>query len=291
MTEVVLSSPSMIFQSDWLMTGIDQEKPFFFSRKFMHKETELFRARMKMMSAGAGGTLSENHSSKLLQNPAVKLSFLNINLSKMGLKVSSVTSLRHLFDSYRYEVEMEEDPGTQLFNIFETHNKSPDFTLKFTIHLTGSVNKFCLYQIDQLLSKQLWPSIINEETADFKLLASDGNGLPVHKWILAARSPVFAELLRRGEEDFKSIHLAIDCTLDEMNQFVKFIVTGELEGLLTEKLKQLAVKYQIKTLEDLCQSGYCDDIDTGDSSTDDKVEIFYPMDESESRPPVELRNQ
>ena len=141
--------------------------------------------------------------------------------------------------------------------------------------------------MDKLLSKQLWSSVITERTHDFKLIASDGNGLPVHKWILAARSPLFADLLS-GEEDVKSIHLAGECNLDEMKQFVKFICTGELEGLLTENLKRLAVKYRIKALEDLCQN-VCHD--SYDFSTDEMAGALYPMDEPGSQLKLQLRKE
>ena len=39
-----------------------------------------------------------------------------------------------------------------------------------------------------------------------------------------------------------------------MNQFIKFIYTGELEGPVSHGLVQLAVKYQIKTLEKIYQT-------------------------------------
>ena len=46
----------------------------------------------------------------------------------------------------------------------------------------------------------------------------------------------------------------MDCNVDVMNQFIKFIYTGEFEGFSSQELAQLAVKFEIKTLEDLCQS-------------------------------------
>lgn len=109
--------------------------------------------------------------------------------------------------------------------------------------------------MDDLLSKQSWSSITTG--TDFKLIASDGNSLPVHKWVLSARSLVFATLFSSGEE-IESIHLAIDCTLNEMQQFIKFIYTGELKGKVGHELVQLAVKYQINTLQDLCKTTYQD---------------------------------
>ena len=292
MTELVLQ-PCLVFQHEWKITGIHPNEPFFYSKRFVHQETELFRARM--MRAGFLWPTCLNYPMKLDLNPDVKLSFLTTNLKIMGLKISSVSYFKHPVDSWKEDEMNEEDlgaPGIQLFttpllNIFETGKKFPNFTFKFAVHFTGIVNKFCLHQMDKLLSEQLWSSVITEGTPDFKLIASDGNGLPVHKWMLAARSPVFADLFD-GEEDLKSIHLAEDCNVTEMKQFVKFICTGELEGLLTENLKRLAVKYGIKTLEDLCQTGFHDNYDF---LTDELAETLFPMDEPRSQLKLKLRKE
>jgi len=65
----------------------------------------------------------------------------------------------------------------------------------------------------------------------------------VHKWVLAARSPVFAALEYTrilfisfcSEEEIESIHLAVDCTVYGMNQFIQFIYTGEVKGLVNHR--------------------------------------------------------
>ena len=64
------------------------------------------------------------------------------------------------------------------------------------------------------------------------------------------------EELFSGEEEMKSIDHAMDCTSEEMQQFIKFMYTGELEGLASHELMQLAAKYEIKTLEDICKSAF-----------------------------------
>jgi len=75
---------------------------------------------------------------------------------------------------------------------------------------------------------------------------------------LASRSPVFETLLLSSNEEIESLHLAVDCTVNDMKQFILFIYTGKLEGLASHVLMQLAAKYQIKTLEDLCQTALQD---------------------------------
>ncbi len=80
--------------------------------------------------------------------------------------------------------------------------------------------------------------------------------------MLAARSPVLAGLLSNGEE-IEYIHLVVDCTTCDMNQLLQFIYTqytGEVKGCVSHALMQLA-KYKVKTLNDICQSGFQDAFD------------------------------
>jgi len=275
----------LVLKYELSMTGVGQRKLLLFSKKCTYQKTELFRAGIKM-------TALPTHS---CPSPPAILFLLTNGLEKIGLKISSVSYQLWSFGYSRKEYEMEENnltssgrennnedvnrAGTQLFTaplrLFEGWVRSSRFAVTFMVHLTGTVNNFCLHQIDHLLSKQLWSSVADqeEETTDFKLIASNGNDFPVHKWILAARSPVFADLFS-GEEDVKSIHLAVDCTVNEMKQFVKFIYIGELDGLVSHALMQLAAKYKIKTLEDLCKTAFQDSYSL---STDKMAEIAFHM--------------
>jgi len=261
-------SPCLELKYEWKMEDININEPMLYSRKFLYEKTDLFQAGMKMAST------------HLPSNPAI-LFFVTTNLHKMGLKVETVSYMIRerqtpLFRTWN-TIEMEEKNlmtgeydneayengeagGIQLFTapvkLFENNVEPSHFTFKFTVSLTGIVDNYLVHQVDDLLSQQLWSSIIATGT-DFKLIASDGNSLPVHKWVLSARSPVFATLFSSGEE-IESIHLAVDCTMGKMKQFIQFIYTGALEGLVSRKLLKLAVKYQIKTLEDLCKTAYQD---------------------------------
>jgi len=103
--------------------------------------------------------------------------------------------------------------------------------------------------VDGLLSQQLISST-QDADVDFNLIAEDGKRFPVHKWILAARSPVFETLFNSEGENV----VVVDCNEDVMNQLIKFIYTGEFEGFSSRDLTELAVKNEIKTLQDLCQT-------------------------------------
>lgn len=50
----------------------------------------------------------------------------------------------------------------------------------------------------------------------------------------------------------------MDCTADELKQFIKFIYTGELEGLISNELMELAVTYKVDTLKIIHQTAVKD---------------------------------
>jgi len=138
--------------------------------------------------------------------------------------------------------------------VFETNVEAPEFDVYGKVYLVGIVDNYRVQQMDGLLGTQLWPSVKDQQNeADFKLKSNDGNCFHAHKWILAARSPVFAALFN-SQEKIGSLHLAVDCNVVEMHQFIQFIYTGELDGLVSPALMQLATKYEIKTLEDICHT-------------------------------------
>ncbi len=264
----VEKSPCFELRYEWKMTGINHEEPHMYTKKFTYGKTELLRVGMK--------TAGKNHSSF---NPAI-LFLLTTNLQKMGLRVLAVSFCKReigttegrpwsrdkLIDMEQKDLktgETDEAAGIQLFTshlkILSNATSPTEFVFRFKVYFTGIVNNYRVQQLDVLMWQQLWDSVNKEEqNRDFKLIASDGRSLMVHKWVLAARSPVFAALFS-NEEEIKSIHLAVDCTIHEMKQFILFIYTGDLEvppgwpiPWAGHVLLQLAAKYRVKTLEDIC---------------------------------------
>jgi hypothetical protein len=195
----------------------------------------------------------------MLSNPSWSsptLIFMASNLHKLGLKVEKVSY--NLAESFFDLVKPDEDTPMdlkigikklQLFTAHPVHFHSSFYTFTFNVYLTNILENYQIHQMDGLLSQQLLSST-QEADVDFHLIAENGKRFPVHKWMLAARSPVFAALLSEDEKE-----AIMDCNVDVINQFIKFIYTGEFEGSVCPKLMQLAVKYEIKTLQDLCKNG------------------------------------
>jgi len=114
-----------------------------------------------------------------------------------------------------------------------------------------------LQKVDFLWKEQLWSSAVNGNLTDFQLTV-DGKCFPVHKFVLATRSPVFASLLedeasQTATESINTILRIASVDAACMEQFLKFIYTGELDGVGNSKLLQLASICRMQTLETICQ--------------------------------------
>ena len=96
--------------------------------------------------------------------------------------------------------------------------------------------------MDRLASQQLLSSVINQNGTEFNLIAKDGKVFPVHKWILAARSNVFEVLFRNDVEAGNPSHF-MEFASNEIEQFIRFIYTGEFEMVATNELIKLAINY------------------------------------------------
>ena len=122
------------------------------------------------------------------------------------------------------------------------------------------MDNYRFQQMDGFLIRQLQISVKDQpKWASFQLITNDGyKSTPLHKWMLSARSPAFAALFS-SNEDIRSLHLAVDCTIYQMNQMIQFIYTGKVIGQISHELMQLAAKYEIKTLEEICEAALQDD--------------------------------
>jgi len=250
-----------------ILSAIEREEDFLYMKKFLYQGKEVFRVGLKM---------SWKEPARESPDPAFIFVLTSANLQKMGHKVKAVISTVRLSngigDRACRETKMKEvdlttasgnannETSTQLFthSLKRSDIKCTDFIFQVTVRFTGMVDNYQVQQIDGLLSDQLWLSATYQlDETVLKLTTNDGKSFLTHKWMLAARSPIFAALLS-SKEDITSLHLAVDCTVKEMKRFIRFIYTGELEGLVTQNLLQLAIKYQIKTLEQVCEAALKD---------------------------------
>ncbi len=207
------------------------------------------------------------------------LLFMATNLNKMGLRVTDVISSTRLTTNSggeRQQERMQIQPynhdaaksSVQLFTR-QLQNSLPlgKQFIFFDIYISGIAEGYQIQRMDSHIYEQLWSSVTNGVESDFVFFAG-GKRFPVHKFILVARSPVFAalfsnDMLNPKKETSAGSQIPREKTelvdAASMEQFLKFVYTGKLEGSISgHQLKQLATTYQIRTLEDLCQAASYD---------------------------------
>lgn len=194
---------------------------------------------------------------------AKKLFFVTTNLNKLGIRVKRVAYIQNSKqDSSLYihpmklEVgghEDQSDGSVQLFTSPKSFYLTSDNSFTFHINICGIADSYRVQEVDCVLTEHLWSSSLNRVGTDFKLIV-DGRSFPVHKFVLAARSSVFEAQFNKSSA-IESKHTIDYVNAQSMEQFLKFIYTGELDGLVIKKNSQLlhlAETYQLKTLESLC---------------------------------------
>ena len=91
------------------------------------------------------------------------------------------------------------------------------------------------------------------EHTDVILVSSDHQEVPCHRFILAARSPVFKKLFAaQSATSGEPIRESVDATADALKAMIKYLYTDNLEGPVNEDLMNLADKYDLSQMKDLC---------------------------------------
>lgn len=195
MSELEISS--LVFTYEWKLTGIENKPMSILSKTIKFGNEMFFRAGLKNTARPT-------------------LFFITVNLNKMGIKVSdaSYISSTLLDDSQlnvqrkkmKLENEQDDNGSVQLFTAnFLQDIVTGDRKFVFQINLVGVVKGFHIQRMDCILSEQLWSS--RAIGSDFGFVAGKGEKFPVHKFILAARSSVFAALFG-SETDQESYSLS-----------------------------------------------------------------------------------
>lgn len=234
-------TPLMVCQYQWDLVGIRNKTETILSKMIKFQGVKSFRVGLKK------------------QTTSYTLLLITTNLNKMGLKAVAVTYSSPNGSNETMTLNTISNEDTKEIGCLQLFTAPLDTigignrSFIFKIYLSGVVQDYRAEEVDLCLRNQLWSSFTSQAGTDFKIVV-EGKPIPVHKFMLAARSPVFAAKLQEenyelGDEKIRLVDI------ESVQQFIKFIYTGELEGPINNQhLIQLAITYQIKTLEDLCQA-------------------------------------
>ena len=140
---------------------------------------------------------------------------------------------------------------TRVFSYEMTDWKTP-ITCTFWISVVETVNDYSYQLGDKLLTDHLWTSITNKTYTDIEFDVA-GQTIAAHKFIVAARSPVFSAMFQNDMEEARTNRVKIDdIEAPIFKEFLYFLYTGKLNSTNIEELYVVADKYQVETLKSLC---------------------------------------
>ncbi len=242
--------PGIVLQLKWDLPTKSGNPEEIYSNVIKFGREDCFRAELKR---------EQDPYSRL------KLYFVISNLNKQGIRVNRVTFYCGPRASKVNSMTLVGDSDKDHSSVFTSPFLFPKNCLKnltFYVYIDSIVGDYHLQKVDSLLAEQLWSSAVNREGTDLELKVQN-TSFPVHKCILASRSPVFAAELNNNHSSLQIEAVDPNC----MEQFLKFIYTGILEGPYSSssssQLLHLAQTYQIKTLKSLCRT--IDDWDVPES--------------------------
>merc|ERR1712038_2077917 len=91
------------------------------------------------------------------------------------------------------------------------------------------------------------------EHTDVTLISTNNQEVPCHRFILAARSPVFKRLFASQSVMGEPVRESIDASTEALKAMVKYLYTDTLEdGNINEDLMNLADKYELSQMKELC---------------------------------------
>jgi len=236
-----------VLEYKWEPTGVKTRVATILSKMIEYRGQKLFRA----------GRKNQETSSTLL--------FMTFDLAKIGIH-DVVVLFKSSADQSEaiqpYKTSIGPHPVTlypldfaapQLGNLsfaFEVYIGSPEIE---HFNYTSLSYYYSVHRFDALFGQQLWASSVDQVGTDVELVTTDGTRFHAHKFILAARSKVFAAQFQddatQGEQDLEMNFQ----DAPSLEQFLKFLYTGELEGAVNPKL--LAKTYNVQSLIILCEEG------------------------------------
>lgn len=167
-----------------------------------------------------------------LKQSTMTLYFINVFPCKSGFKISHVYLIAPGVNGEEMTLRTETDePAIQMFTfILEGYSHADVLTsYNFYIHIVKTVDEYCYRPIDTRMGDELWESAKDKQFTDFEFLVGD-RVFPAHKGVVAARSPVFARMLKSDMLESRTHQVIIeDIEATIFEEFLYFLYTGQLK--------------------------------------------------------------
>jgi len=124
-----------------------------------------------------------------------------------------------------------------------------------TVQLKNNIIKLNQIKSDTCLQEEAMNNYLNNtlEHTDVTLVSSNNQEVPCHRFILAARSPIFKSLFASKSVTDEPIRESTDSSTEALKAMVKYLYTDTLEdGNINEDLMNLADKYELSQMKELC---------------------------------------
>ena len=125
-----------------------------------------------------------------------------------------------------------------------------------TVQMKGNIIKLNQIKSDTCLQQEVTTSFnptLGLEHTDVTLVSSDHQEVPCHRFILAARSPVFKKLFAAQSATGEPLKESVDASAEGLKAMVKYLYTDILDNTsINEDLMNLADKYELSQMKELC---------------------------------------
>lgn len=222
------------------------------SETFDHRKEKLFRVEAKIFKRPG---VTKDHPYPY----TISLVFLGLQLDRINCRIREVGYSDDSGNDYWNEpTKLGEIPtsGEHLLQKFtrEDNYATPPGSITFHIQLESTLENFDYDFVDSTWKDQIWGAASANKLTDVVLVVGN-EFIYAHRFILSARSPIFAAMFKSGmsESQTSKVHIeGVDPT--PFRDFLKFLYTGMLEPSADkEELFVLADKYLVETLEDCCK--------------------------------------
>lgn len=224
------------------------------SKTFDYQEKKnIFRVEANLIKA-PGSTEDDQYPY------TIRLVLLGFQLDRINCRIREVGYCDESGDDYWNEQVPFKEIPTSNGKLLQKFTKSdvfasPPNSITFHIQLESTLPNFFCDFLDCLFKDQLWGAACASKLTDVVLLVGD-QSVDAHRFILSARSPIFAAMFKSGMSECQTSRVRIEGTdPTTFRDFLKFLYTGMLEPSADRQaLFVLADKYLVETLKDCCKT-------------------------------------